>query len=521
MKKLCFFYFLIIFINLMPSIPLSIKGILGLVFIIFSSITSDLKGAIITTILLIFLQTFSYLMHFSVDYEDGTITMLLGTIVYFAIACFFGSYAENNRKMIQELKNENVFRNRIEMELKHQITVQNCLMNTVPMPLFFKDLNFNYVGINAAYSELLKIKEQDVIGKNAYQLYDRCIAEICDQMDKDLLSSQEKQVKEITICENDNTKSIMICKAIIKDDEGIPSGIFGVVIDITEQKESEKLKSNIAELRQEDNLKTEFFSNISHELRTPLNVIFSAVQLIEMSVNNLNYHSNQSKIKKNVMSIKQNCLRLQRLVNNLIDVSKIDAQAFELCLQNLDIVCVVEEITLSVADFITNKGIRLLFDTDIEEKIMAFDEEKMERIILNLLSNAIKFTSEGGVISVSIFDQDDSIIIRISDTGIGMPKDKLSEVFNRFYQISPVNTRSQEGSGIGLNLVKSLVEMHRGEISVESELGKGTVFSITLPCDILAKENQHQSNLFDVHSRIEKVQLEFSDIYNPIRKPAN
>ncbi|MEL7656596.1 MAG: HAMP domain-containing sensor histidine kinase, partial [Bacillota bacterium] len=222
---------------------------------------------------------------------------------------------------------------------------------------------------------------------------------------------------------------------------------------------------------------------------------------------------NQNKIVRNIRSIKQNSLRLQRLVNNLIDITKIDSQAFEIRLQNLDIVNVVEEITLSVVDFISNKGISLVFDTNIEEKIMAFDEEKIERIILNLLSNAIKYTPKGGSISVSIIDYGENVNIQIKDSGIGIPEDKLDLVFNRFYQISPLNTRQQEGSGIGLNLVKSLVEMHHGKISVDSDLGKGTNFNIDLPYRLLDNETSRQPRFFNNQSRIEKIQLEFSDIY--------
>jgi signal transduction histidine kinase len=330
----------------------------------------------------------------------------------------------------------------------------------------------------------------------------------------EMISEQKKQVKEINITTSDGKLiSIINSKALILDNEGAPSGIVGVLLDITEQKESQKLKTNLAQLMQEEKLKTEFFSNISHELRTPLNVIYSAEQIIEMSMNNISDISNQIKIRKNTLGIKQNCLRLLRLVNNLIDITKIDSKAFELRIQNLNIVYVVEEITLSVADFISNKGVHLVFDTDVEEKVMAFDEEKMERIILNLLSNAIKYTPDGGSISVSIFDKVDSILIEIKDSGVGIPKDKLDKVFKRFYQISPINTRSQEGSGIGLNLVKSLVEMHHGEISVNSVLGSGTTFTIMLPCVIQEDDIIQNQIVIDQQSRIEKIQLEFSDIY--------
>lgn len=527
MKK-CIFYFLMISINLMPFIPLSNKGILGLIFIIFCSIKYDFKETIRTTIVLIILEQFSFIMDFSVDYKHGIFTMFIGTLSYVTIAYFFGSYTEKVRDMLKELRTENELRINIETELKQKIALQKIIINTIPTPLYFKDLKFNYVGINPAYSELIGINEKDIIGKNVYDLFDTNIAESCNQMDIDLMNDQYKQiVKEISVLlEDGNSKTIINSKALILDDEGNPSGIVGVLLDITGQKESEILKTNIAEdhliideLKRDDVLKTEFFSNISHELRTPLNVIFSAVQLVEAYVNS-DYISNENKIIKNIKSIKQNSLRLQRLVNNFIDITKIDSHAFEIRLQNLDIVNVVEEIALSVSDFILNKGISLVFDTNVEEKIMAFDEEKFERIILNLLSNAIKYTQEGGTINVNIIDKGDTVIIQIKDSGIGIPQDKLDLVFNRFYQISPINTR-QQGSGIGLNLVKSLVEMHNGTISVDSELGIGTNFSIELPYRLSINEASQHPMVFDKQSRIEKIQLEFSDIYKVTNRTLN
>ena len=528
MKKYIF-YFLMIFINLMPFIPLSNKGILGLVFIIFSCIKYDFKESIRATTILVLLEIFSFLMDFTVDYEHGILTMFLGSLVYFIIAYFFGSYTEKARNMLIQLSAENEIRRNVETELKQKIALQKIIINTIPTPLYFKDLKFNYVGINTAFSELIGINEKDIFGKNVYDLFDTHIAESCNQMDIDLMNDQCKQIiKEISILSEDgNSKTVINSKALILDDEGNPSGIVGVLLDITGQKESEILKTNIAhdqliidELKRVDVLKTEFFSNISHELRTPLNVLFSAVQLVETYANS-DFISNQNKIIKNIKSIKQNSLRLQRLVNNIIDITKIDSQAFEIKLQNLDIVNVVEEITLSVSDFISNKGVSLVFDTNVEEKIMAFDEEKFERIILNLLSNAIKYTPEGGTISVNIIDKGENVIIQIKDSGIGIPQDKLDLIFNRFYQISPMNTRQQEGSGIGLNLVKSLVEMHNGTISVDSVLGLGTKFSIDLPYRLSINETSQVPIVIDKQSRIEKIQLEFSDIYKVTNKTLN
>ena len=168
--------------------------------------------------------------------------------------------------------------------------------------------------------------------------------------------------------------------------------------------------------------------------------------------------------------MKQNCYRLLRLVNNLIDITKIDSGFMELNLKNVNIIEVVENITLSTAEYIESKSRTIIFDTDIEEKIMAIDPEQMERVILNLISNATKFTSPGDTIEVTIYDKDKYILISIKDTGIGIPQDKLDSIFERFKQVDPLLSRRSEGSGIGLSLVKSLVEMHNGNISCKKQM---------------------------------------------------
>lgn len=222
--------------------------------------------------------------------------------------------------------------------------------------------------------------------------------------------------------------------------------------------------------------------------------------------------------KKYLNVMKQNCFRLLRLINNLLDITKIDSGFYHLNLCNYNIIAVVENITLSVADYLKNKKINIIFDTDIEEKIIACDEEKIERIILNLLSNSIKFTDANGTINVNIYNGKDYIKICIIDDGIGIPKEKLNTIFHRFIQIDKSLTRNSKGTGIGLALVKSLVELHNGKIEVESEYRKGCKFTILLPVKIIA--NEDQSNLYGTFidtssndTKIEKMNIEFSDIY--------
>ncbi|KOA19277.1 sensor histidine kinase TmoS [Clostridium homopropionicum DSM 5847] len=276
-------------------------------------------------------------------------------------------------------------------------------------------------------------------------------------------------------------------------------------------KESER---QISYTKEYDKIKMEFLANISHELRTPINVIFSALQMHEYKLKHCSYENAHKDCFKYGNTMKQNCYRLLRLINNLIDITKIDTGYFDLNEINIDIISLIEDITLSVADYVENKGLSLIFDTDVEEKVIACDPEKIERIILNLLSNAAKFTPKGGNIMVIIEDGVESIFIRVKDNGRGIPKEKLNSIFERFVQVDKSFTRDHEGSGIGLSLVKALVELHGGTISVNSTEGCGTEFIISIPCKLLNETHNEISCCEELtKSCIEKINIEFSDIY--------
>lgn len=299
------------------------------------------------------------------------------------------------------------------------------------------------------------------------------------------------------------------------------AGLIILIIDtnflIAEKEKIEKLEEKfnrghekIEKSREFNKTITEFFCNISHDIKMPLNVIMSSIQVLrEYSKSNMITKDMQDKYLK-IMN--QNCYRLLKLVNNLIDISKIESGFFRLDLSNNDIVSVTEEVTSSVVEYAKNKGVSLIFDTDVEEKIMAFDLDKVERIILNLLSNAIKFTNSGDEIVVTVKDKVDRVMISVRDTGIGIPQDRLKSIFDRFTRGDKTTNRIREGSGIGLSLVKSLVELHNGNISVSSENGKGSEFIVDLPVKILKDDAQKKNDQFN-EGHAEHINIEFSDIY--------
>lgn len=295
---------------------------------------------------------------------------------------------------------------------------------------------------------------------------------------------------------------------------GGQSAVMAVLRDITEREKAAELNQRLNEALKNDQIKTEFFTNVSHDLRTPLNLILGTLQMMELHGKNTNNANNIYDCSKYIKTIRQNCFRLLRLINNIIDMSKLDAGFYEMHIENRNIVAVVEEICQSVADYIKSKNIRFIFDTNVEEKIIAFDVDKLERILLNLFSNALKFTDPGGCISVNIQDETDKIRISISDTGIGIPREKLGEIFDRFRQVNQSLSRNPQGSGIGLSLVKSLVEMHGGTIYAQSQDGQGSEFIIELPAITTTEKPDVPVEKLYGQNWIEKVMVEFSDVYS-------
>ena len=278
-----------------------------------------------------------------------------------------------------------------------------------------------------------------------------------------------------------------------------------------ELREKEKQINNAMEY---DKIKTDFFANMSHEMRTPLNIIYTTNQLMKVYNDKGIIGGKETNLDKYINIMNQNCYRLMKQVNNLIDITRIEAGFYMLNLKKVNIVSIVENITMSIETYANNKGINFIFDTESEEKIMVCDSDAIERIMLNLLSNAIKFSKKGDSVYVNLKVGVGNIYIEVEDTGIGIPKDKLESIFARYVQVDKSFTRQNEGSGIGLAIVKALVEMHNGTIEIISELNKGSKFRISLPEKVyetvIVEEEEYNDNNLD---KMEKVAIEFSDIY--------
>lgn len=278
--------------------------------------------------------------------------------------------------------------------------------------------------------------------------------------------------------------------------------------DISAKLRSQKYLIEYEKMKKHEEVKNEFFANISHELRTPLNIFYSTLQLLDIKSNDMSVDFRQV-YENNKQYLKINCKRMLRLINNIIDITKIDVGFTKAKFTNCDIVRVVEDITLSVINYANNKNINIVFDTEVEEHIIKCDSSMIERAILNLLSNAIKFTKENGNIFVNLYKDKNWVHIIVKDDGIGIPISIQNIIFERFVQGDKSLTRLNEGSGIGLSIVKSIVELNNGEIYLYSDEENGTEFEILLPNEKLEGDEYEYNHEID----IDKIELEFSDIY--------
>jgi len=253
-------------------------------------------------------------------------------------------------------------------------------------------------------------------------------------------------------------------------------------------------KANARKLHEVDMMKLKFFTNISHEIRTPLTLILGPLNKMLQS------NETDSNTRENLKLMQRNAQNLDRLISQLLDFRKLQSGNLKLNLTEADIVGFIENIVTSFSGYAEEKNIKLSFNTLSDRLFVAFDPDKIEKIVNNLLSNAFKYTEENGSISVNLsltFDSDDDdfsdaadekqyIEINIKDTGKGIPRKNLERVFIRFFQSDEKDAST--GAGIGLALVKDLIKIHKGKIFVTSKEGKGTKFTIRIPYDLCAEE---------------------------------
>jgi len=424
-------------------------------------------------------HVYDYLEDYNKNLKSNNQTPLLVDILNCSYGCNFGTGTCNKYENTTTID---------EVDYKFQ-----KLKNTKKTDIEKIDLEYDYFDKNLKLEDFKRIYSKDNVVNDIVELTDKEYDEIFTKMNK---FTEESRNINCSACGYGSCKTMANC---------IHNG-FNVLSNCIDYNKKEVINEH--RLLEERN---EFFTNISHELRTPLNVIYSVLQM-EMS-----YYRNLTpeNIEKYNKIIKQNCLRLIRLVNNIIDLSRIEAGFFKPLYTVENIVSIIENITMSITAYAENKKMNLVFDTEIEELFCNCDANLIERIMLNLLSNSVKYGKEKGIIKVYIYKTNSNVTISVKDDGIGIPEEMEKKIFERFQKVDTSLSRKSEGSGIGLSLVKSLVEIQGGTITCKSKINEGTEFLVTLP--FISGDDDLSSNM-EKHILYEKdsseiVNIEFSDIY--------
>ena len=267
----------------------------------------------------------------------------------------------------------------------------------------------------------------------------------------------------------DKTLPLEMNTVLLRGSDADIIGILGIWRDMSESRELDKL-------RELDTMKTNFIATISHELRTPLTSMKASIGLLHDEM-----IAPLTEKQKNLTAIlKRNSERLLYLINNLLDLSRLESGKTELMLEPVNIREMIEGVIEEMKNGAEQKEVNLTLKDAPNEKFI-LDERKMEQVLLNIIGNGLKFTPSGGKVEVFAEICKNNLIIKVSDTGIGLSEKERVKIFNKFYQVEEAMTRKYQGSGLGLAICKSIIELHLGEISVESKQGKGSTFIIEIP----------------------------------------
>ena len=376
-------------------------------------------------------------------------------------------------------------RKKAEKALHDSYETQKAIISASPLAIISISPDGHVLTWNESAEKMFGWSQNEVIGKFLPIVSEDKKNEFAE-LRKYVLDGNSFYDLECTRLKKDGSLiEISISTAPIRNHEGKIISIMSVVADITERKQVELALLKAKIIAEESNrIKSEFIANMSHELRTPLNSIIGFSQiLMNKIVGDLN--EKQIKYTSNILYSGNHLLNL---INDILDISKIESGNMKFEPEKMDLKETIDETLMLIEPLANKKQINFKTKIEFDNMVIYADKVKMKQIMYNLLSNAIKFTPENGSVCVYSKIVDSKVLVSVSDKGIGISSEKQKEIFQPFKQVHSSNNRAYEGTGLGLSIVKYYVEMHSGEIQVESEVGKGSTFTFTIPIDL--KDNR-------------------------------
>lgn len=395
----------------------------------------------------------------------------------------------NGKQMMLSLAVDITTLEQAMIELEQSEKTYKLLLQTLPEGIVMIDKKTkNYTYRNKAMIKLLKKIGVDIFNKVV----------------SDLISKKDYgKFKKISI---DGIENSDISIAII---DMIEDGNYLVVIrNLENAQKIEQIAEKLSEIKTKYKFKTEFLASVTKDIKKPIEIISNTNNILE--INKDKYDSQN--ICNYTRLVRQNCNRLIRILSNIEVIEDIDHGKYNIKHDKVNIIKWMKNIVDLSKEYVDEKGLDIKFTSVVNKKTLFVDKNMLEKVFLNILANAIKFTSTGGVIEVRIDILDGEVQISIKDSGVGIPQDKIGVIFEDFEQVDRTLSRGAEGTGIGLSLVKKLVDLHNGKIIVSSEIGVGSNFKVVL------KDNENDAKyknitFYDDFIDKEKIDIEFSDIY--------
>jgi PAS domain S-box-containing protein len=370
-----------------------------------------------------------------------------------------------------------------EASLRRSERFLDSMVDLMPMMVFVKDArDLKYLRMNQASIKIMGRSREELIGKTDFDLFPEPIAQAHETLDREVLSgtSPQEVMEEVPLGPDGEIRTFYRRKIALRDEQtGEPAFVLGVSEDITDRK---RVEAQILKSRQDaedaSRAKSDFLARMSHELRTPLNSIIGFSQLLDEQ----NFGPLNERQQRYVTHVLTSGRQLLELINDILDLSKVEAGRMELSLVETDVLLLMREALAFVEPLAAAKKMRLVLDVPEALPALLLDPGRFRQILYNLLGNALKFTPASGTITLrAALLGNSSVRITVSDTGIGIGAADLDRIFGEFEQVDSDLVRAHQGTGLGLPLARRLAELHRGRLTAESEIGRGSHFHLELP----------------------------------------
>lgn len=313
--------------------------------------------------------------------------------------------------------------------------------------------------VNKGYIDIFHVNPVDLLFKLYYEVIDQ--EEIC-QLVAEVFRTEKKVSKQILVPLLIERKYFVVYGVPIIGSNNVWKGVLLVFHDITELKKLEQMRKD-------------FVANVSHELKTPVTSIKGFTEtLLDGAMDN------KETLEAFLSIILKESDRLQTLIQDLLDLSKIEQQGFELAIQEFDLRVLLEEVITMLNGKAEAKEIQIELISKLENVLIQGDVNRLKQVFINLIANAITYTPSGGIVKVILLEHRETVRIHVKDSGVGIDKEEIPRIFERFYRVDRARSRNSGGTGLGLAIVKHLVEAHRGMINVRSDVGEGSEFIIEL-----------------------------------------